>query len=230
MVVVGLVLLRAWTSLASFLLARVVERRKEIAVRLALGASRGSLVRGLLTETTLLSLLAGGAGVGLAVWLLDLLVTADRPLPTSVTLDLGLDGNALAFTFGVSIVAGALLGLVPALQSARPDGAGALRSENAGGGQPGQLRWRNALVVTQLTISLVLLVGAGLFLRSFQRVQSVDPGFGRNPDRPADLPDAGVSVHARRGARLHAAPPGSLPGAPRRRGGRCHQRPAPEPA
>ncbi len=150
-------------------------------MRLALGASRGSLVRRLLTETTLLSLLAGGAGVGLAVWLLDLLATADLPLPTPVTLDLRLDGNILGFTFGVSVVAGALLGLVPALQSTRPDVAGALRSENAGSGQPGQLRWRNALVVTQLTISLVLLVGAGLFLRSFQRVQSVDPGFGREP-------------------------------------------------
>ena len=181
MVVVGLVLLLACTNLASFLLARALDRRKEIALRLALGASRGSLVRRLLTETTLLSLLAGGAGVGLAVWLLDLLATADLPLPTPVTLDLRLDGNVLAFTFGVSVVAGALLGLVPALQSTRPDVAGALRSESAGGGQPGQLRWRNALVVTQLTISLVLLVGAGLFLRSFQQVQSVDPGFGREP-------------------------------------------------
>ena len=181
MVVVGLVLLLACTNLASFLLARALDRRKEIAVRLALGASRGSLVRRLLTETTLLSLLAGGAGVGLAVGLLDLLATADLPLPMPVTLDLRLDGNVLGFTFGVSVVAGALLGLVPALQSTRPDVAGALRSENAGGGQPGQLRWRNALVVTQLAISLVLLVGAGLFLRSFQRVQSVDPGFGREP-------------------------------------------------
>ena len=70
-----------------------------------------------------MSLLAGGAGVGLAVWLLDLLVTADLPLPTPVTLDLRLDGNVLGFTFGVSVVAGALLGLVPALQSTRPDAA-----------------------------------------------------------------------------------------------------------
>ena len=181
MVVVGLVLLLACTNLASFLLARALDRRKEIALRLALGASRGSLVRRLLTETTLLSLLAGGAGVGLAVWLLDLLAKADLPLPTPATFDLRLDGNVLAFTFGASVAAGALLGLVPALQSTRPDVAGALRGESAGGGQPGQLRWRNALVVTQLTISLVLLVGAGLFLRSFQRVQSVDPGFGREP-------------------------------------------------
>jgi predicted permease len=154
MVVVALVLLLACTNLASFLLARALDRRKEVAVRLALGASRGSLVRRLLTETTLLSLLAGVAGVGLAVWSLELLATADLPLPTPVTLDLRPDGNVLGFTFGVSVAAGALLGLVPALQSTRPDVAGALRSENAGGGQPGQLRWRNALVVAQLTISL----------------------------------------------------------------------------
>ena len=181
MVVVGLVLLLACTNLASFLLARALDRRKEVAVRLALGASRRSLVRRLLIETTLLSLLAGGAGVGLAVWLLDLLATADLPLPVPVTLDLRPDGNVLGFTFGVSVAAGALLGLVPAQQSTRPDVAGALRSESAGGGQSGQLRWRNALVVTQLAISLVLLVGAGLFLRSFQQAQSVDPGFGREP-------------------------------------------------
>ena len=179
--VVGLVLLLACMNLASFLLARALDRHKEIAVRLALGASRGSLVRRLLTETTLLGLLAGGAGIGLAVWLLDLLASADLPLPIPVALDLRLDGIVLAFTVGVSIVAGALLGLVPALQSTRQDVSGALRSESAGGGQPGQLRWRNALVIAQLTISLVLLVGAGLFLRSFQQVQSVDPGFGREP-------------------------------------------------
>ena len=181
MAVVGLVLLLACTNLASFLLARALDRRKEIAVRLALGASRGSLVRRLLTETTLLGLLAGGAGVGLAVWLLDLLTTADLPLPIPVALDLRLDRNVLAFTLGVSVVAGALLGLLPALQSTRPDVSGALRSESAGGGQVGQVRWRNALVIAQVTISLVLLVGAGLFLRSFQQVQSVDPGFGREP-------------------------------------------------
>ena len=181
MAVVALVLLLACTNLASFLLARALDRRKEIAVRLALGASRGSLVRRLLAETTLLGLLAGGAGIGLAVWLLDLLITADLPLPIPVALDLRLDGRVLAFTLGVSVAAGALLGLVPALQSTRPDVSGALRSESAGGDQPGPLRWRNALVIAQLTISLVLLVGAGLFLRSFQQVQSVDPGFGREP-------------------------------------------------
>jgi putative ABC transport system permease protein len=180
-VVVALVLLLACTNLASFLLARALDRRKEIAVRLALGASRGSLVRRLLVETTLLSLLAAGVGTLLAVWLLGLLVRADLPLPLPVSLDLSVDWTVLAFTLGVSVIAGALLGLVPALQSTRPDLVSALKSDSAGGGQPAQLRWRNALVISQLTVSLVLLVGAGLFLRSFQKVQAVDPGFGRAP-------------------------------------------------
>ena len=181
MVVVGLVLLLACTNLASFLLARALDRRRDIAVRLALGASRASLIRRLLTETMVLSLLAGAVGIGIALWLLDLLGNADLPLPIPVTLDFSLDWNVLAFTLGISVVAGALLGLVPALQSTRPDLATTLKSESAGGGRPGQIRWRNALVIAQMTVSLVLLVGAGLFLRSFQQVQAVDPGFGREP-------------------------------------------------
>ena len=180
-VVVGLVLLLVCTNLASFLLARALDRRRDVAVRLALGASRGSLVRRVLTETTLLSLLAGSVGIGLAVFLLSLLQHADLPLPVPIELDLSLDWNVLAFTLGLSVGAGPLLGLVPALQSTHHDLASTLKSETAGGGQPGQLRWRNALIVTQLTVSLVLLVGAGLFLRSFQEVQAVDIGFGREP-------------------------------------------------
>ena len=181
MVVVGLVLLLACTNLASFLLARAIDARKEIAIRLALGATRRALVRRLLTETTLVSVAAGGAGVALAVWLLDTLVRADLPLPIPVTLDLGLDWTVLAFTVGVSLVTGVALGLLPAWQSTRPDVASTLKSESAGGGQPRQIRWRNMLVITQLTLSLVLLVGAGLFLRSFQQTLSVDPGFGCEP-------------------------------------------------
>ncbi len=180
-VVVGLVLLLACTNLASFLLARALERRRDMALRLALGASRGSLIRRLLVETTVLSLLAAGVGTLLAVWLLDLLVSADLPLPLPVTLDLRLDWTVLAFTLGVSVMAGALLGLVPALQCTRSDVADALKSDSAGGGQPTHVRWRNVLVVSQITLSLLLLVGAGLFLRSFQKVQAADPGFGREP-------------------------------------------------
>jgi len=180
-VVVGLVLLLACTNLASFLLARALDRRRDVAVRLSLGASRSSLVRRLVTETTLLGLLAGLVGIGLAVALLGLLQSADLPLPVPVELDLRLDWNVLAFTLGISVAAGVLLGLVPALQSTRPDLASTLKSETAAGGQPGQMRWRNALVVTQLTVSLILLIGAGLFLRSFQEVQAVDIGFGGEP-------------------------------------------------
>jgi predicted permease len=179
--VVALVLLLACTNLASFLLARALDRRRDIAVRIALGASRGSLVRRLLVETTLLSLLAAAVGTGLAVWLLRLLLTADLPLPLPVSLDLGLDWNVLAFTAGVSIVAGCLLGILPALHSTQPDLIASLKSDTAGGGSSAGVKWRSALVIAQLTVSLVLLVGAGLFLRSLQAVQSVDPGFGRRP-------------------------------------------------
>src|SRR5688572_23541026 len=174
-VVVGLILLLACTNLASFLLARAVDRHRDVAVRLALGASRGVLIRGLLVETTLLSLGAGALGFASSVWILGVLVRADLPLPIPITVDLSPDGTVLAFTMLVSTIAGALLGIVPAWQSTRPDLVPALKSDTAGGGRPGHQRWRNALVIAQVTVSLVLLVGAGLFLRSFQRVLRVDP-------------------------------------------------------
>jgi predicted permease len=180
-VVVGLVLLLACTNLASFLLARALDRHRDVAVRLALGASRGVLMRALLVETTLLCLTAGALGFALSVWLLGVLVRADLPLPIPIALDLKPDWAVLAFTLTISSVAGALLGLVPAWQSTRPDLVTALKSDTSGGGRPGHLRWRNALVIAQVTVSLVLLVGAGLFLRSFQRVLAIDPGFGREP-------------------------------------------------
>ncbi len=180
-VVVSLVLLLACTNLASFLLARALDRHRDVAVRLALGASRGVLMRALLVETTLLSLIAGALGFALSVWLLRVLLRADLPLPIPVALDLRPDWAVLAFTLLISSVAGALLGLVPAWQSTRPDLVTALKSDTPGGGRRGHLRWRNALVIAQVTVSLVLLVGAGLFLRSFQRVLAVDPGFGREP-------------------------------------------------
>ena len=124
-VVVGLVLLMACTNLASFLLARARDRRRDVAVRLALGASRGALVRQLLTETTLLGLLGGVAGLGLAVGLLRVLQNAvavfPLPLNLTITLDLAPDATVLAFTCGISVLTGALVGLVPALQSTCSD-------------------------------------------------------------------------------------------------------------
>ena len=181
MIVVGLVLLMACMNLASFLLAQALDRRKEIALRLALGANRRGLVGQLLTETVMLGLLGGAAGVVVAVGSLRFLLGADLPLPLPVTLDVGLDRTVLGFSLLISLTAGILLGLVPALQSTRPDLASTLKDETVGTGRSGKWTLRNALVVTQMTVSLILLVGAGLFLRSFQQIQSVDPGFGRDP-------------------------------------------------
>ncbi len=181
MIVVGLVLLMACVNLASFLLARAIDRRKEVALRIALGATRGRLVGQLLTETTLLALLGGIAGIALGQGLLALLVGADLPLPIPLTLDLSLDPTVLGFSLLVSVAAGLLLGLAPALQTTNPDVSATIKDETAGVGRSGGLTLRNALVVLQVATSVVLLVGAGLFLRSFQRIQTVDPGFGREP-------------------------------------------------
>ena len=183
MVVVGLVLLLVWTNLTSFLLARARDRQREIAVRLALGATRAALVRQLVTETTLLSLLGGIAGLGLATGLLAALEAADFPLPFSLDISLDLSPNVrvLGVTFAVSALVGTLLGLLPALQGTRPDVITAIKQDGAGSGHAGQRRWRTGLVVVQLALSLVLLVGAGLFLRSFQQLTAIDPGFGNEP-------------------------------------------------
>jgi predicted permease len=187
--VVGLVLLLACTNLASFLLARALDRGQEMAVRRALGATRGALASQLLVESTLLGL--GGAAVGLvlALVLLRVLLSVDLPLPFGMKLDLhfGLDSKALfdwrvlALTAGAGVVAGGLLGLVPAVHATRADLGSALKTGSRGSVAPGPLRWRNALVVAQIAMSLVLLVGAGLFLRSWQQMLAVDPGFGRAP-------------------------------------------------
>jgi len=187
--VVGLVLLLACTNLASVLLARALDRGKEVAVRRALGATRGTLVRQLLVESALLGL--GGAAVGLvlAFGLLRALLSIDLPLPYGLKLDLNFgidsmvlfDWRVLTFTIGAGVLTGIVLGLVPAAQGTRTDINAALTSGSRGSDAPGPVRWRNALVIAQVAISLVLLVGAGLFLRSWQRMLTVDPGFGRSP-------------------------------------------------
>ncbi|HEY1308875.1 MAG TPA: ABC transporter permease [Vicinamibacterales bacterium] len=187
--VVGLVLLLACTNLASVLLARALDRGREIAVRRALGATRATLVRQLLVESALLGI--GGATVGLvvALVLLNVLVAIDLPLPYGMKLDLNfgidsavlLDWRVLAFTAAAGILTGIALGLIPAVQGTHADFASALKTGSRGSDAPGPLRWRNTLVVAQVSISLVMLVGAGLFLRSWQQMLSVDPGFGRAP-------------------------------------------------
>ena len=187
--IVGLVLLIACTNVASMLLARAVARRKEMAVRLALGGRRGLIVRQLLTESVLLSLLGGGLGLLLAGWLVRLLASFRPPLPFPLALDLAVDARVAAFTLVLSLVTGILFGLAPALQAARPDLVPALKDlslQPRRGRLPGM---RQILVVVQVAVSLVLLVAAGLLVRSLRSAQAADPGF--TVDRAAV---AGVDV------------------------------------
>ena len=189
MAIVGLVLLLACTNLASFLLARALDRSHESAVRRALGATRGALARQLLVESTLLGLGGAAAGLVLAIVLVNVLLSLDLPLPYGLRLDLHLgldwrsllDWRVLAFTAGAGVLTGSVLGLVPAVQGTRADPGSALGTGGRGNNAPGPRRWRSALVVAQVALSLILLVGAGMFLRSWQKTLTVDPGFGRAP-------------------------------------------------
>jgi predicted permease len=179
--VVGIVLLIACANLASFLLARAEDRRKEIAVRLALGAGRGTLIRQLLVETTILALLGGMAGLVLANWTVGLLMAFQPPLPIPISFDISLDRNVFMFTGAVSLLAGIAFGLIPALQATNPDVAPTLKNEGTGSGTVHRRNVRGALVVTQVAFSFVLLIGAGLFVRSLQKAQLIDPGFDTGP-------------------------------------------------
>jgi predicted permease len=172
----GLVLLLACTNLASFLLARGVDRRREIALRLALGAGRGALVRQLLTETVLLALLGGASGLLVAQATLGLLIRVQPSLPVPITLELGLDRTVLLFTFGLSTLAGLLFGMAPALQSTNPDVVPTLKDE-LGLARHRRFGLRNALVAFQMALSVVLLVGGGLFIRSLGAARYADLGF-----------------------------------------------------
>ena len=181
MTVVGLVLLIACANLASFLLAQAADRRKEVAVRLAMGAQRSTLIRQFLTETFLLALIGGLAGIAIAKGMLAALVGADLPLPFPITLDLSLDGTVLGFSLLLTAGAGVFFGLVPALQATNPDVAPTLKDEGTGAQRRRGPTLRGALVMTQVAVSLMLLIGAGLFLRSLQARTAVDPGFGYEP-------------------------------------------------
>jgi predicted permease len=178
MAVAGLVLLIACANIANLLLAQASARRKEIAVRLALGAGRWRLIRQLLTESVLLALLGGAAGALLAGWGADLLLAIKPPLPIPVELDLHGDWRVFGFMSGLSLLTGIVFGLTPALAASRPDVAGSLKDETGAahtGGRRGRLR--GSLVVVQVALSLLLLICAGLFLRSLRNASSIDTGF-----------------------------------------------------
>jgi predicted permease len=200
---VGLVLLIACANVANLLLTRAAGREKEVAIRAALGAGWQRLARQLLTESLLLGLLGGGAGL-LVAQLCLYVVRAMNPGNIPRLEDITINGNVLTFTLGVSLTAGVLFGLTPVLRAIKVD----LNTSLKAGGHSGQsetglhLRWqslRGLLVVSELAISLMLLIGAGLLIRSFVRLQNVPLGFSADhlltmeatlplPKRPADRP------------------------------------------
>ena len=197
--VVGLVLLIACANVANLLLARASVRRREIAVRLALGAGRWRIVRQLLTESVLLAVLGGVAGLLVALWAVDVLPTFFPPQEAG-GLDLSLDWRVLVFTCAVTLLTGVLFGLVPALQATRANLTTALKEDaSAHSYSLRRFSLRGALVVAQLALSLVLLVGAGLFLRSLRHAVVSDPGFAAQHLLLASLETHGVGLNKEQG-------------------------------
>ncbi len=176
MAAVGLTLLIACVNVANLLLARAATRRKEIAVRLALGAGRFRLLRQLLTESVLLSLLGGAAGLLFARACLRGLITY-LPQQTQAALDVPLDAPVLAFTLVVSVLTGLLFGLAPAWQATRLNLTASLKDQTGASASRSRLALNKTLVVTQVALSLYLLIGAGLFVRSLRNLRSLDTGF-----------------------------------------------------
>jgi predicted permease len=171
---VGFVVLIACANVANLLLARSVTRKREVAVRVALGASRGRIIRQFLTESVLVSLAGGGLGLWLASWAsTPILAAVPGGLPRQEAI--GLDGNVLLFTLVLSLLTGLVFGSVPALENSRSDVQGTLKGgERSVAG--GQRRTQSALVVAEVALALVLLAGAGLLIRTLQRLWDVNPG------------------------------------------------------
>src|SRR5262249_49479152 len=192
---VGFVLLIACANVANLMMARAAGRQKEMAIRLAIGARRSSLVRQLLVESIMLSLAAGLLGTLLSLWGVEALV---RLQPNSYSY-LGLkdlahvDGSVLGFTLGVSLLTGILFGLIPALQSSRPDLSQWLKQGGQGGDAAGHRRARNALVIAEIAMAMVLLSGAGLLIQSFLNLRRADLGFN-----PRNLASLSVDVSLRK--------------------------------
>lgn len=175
MIVVGLLLLIACVNVANLFLARGRDRAREMAIRLALGARRGALVRQLMVESLVFSLVAGAAGLLVATWAIGLGNSITLPMDVDFSADLRLSPLVLGFSLAITLVTGVLFGLAPALQATRPELIPALKGEAPAGGS--RSRVSRGLVVAQMALSMVLLICAGLFLANLRDVTAVDKGF-----------------------------------------------------
>jgi predicted permease len=176
MIVVGLVLLIACANVANLLLARASARQKEIGIRLALGAGRVRLVRQMLTESILLAMAGAVAGFLLTMAAIRPISHFELPVPLPIAFNFTPDARVLAFTAGLSVLTGIVFGLLPALRATRPDLVATLKDQAGAVGSFRRFGMRNVLVVGQVMLSLVLLIGSSLFLRSLRNASSIDLG------------------------------------------------------